>query len=85
MPAVKVRGEEVPAETEGIPELEPTELMRSVLYTLACRVRDPKRYRGRLVALWSEVGALTAHGSGYSHRICRRFGYDPDLRIKPFE
>lgn len=85
MPAIKVRGDEDVAATDGMPELEPVELVRSLLYSLACRVRDRKRYRGRLVPLWSEVGALVGHGSGYSHRICRRYGYDPDLLIKPLD
>lgn len=31
--------------------------------------------------LWSWVGAMTGHGSGYSMQICEELGWDPDMRI----
>jgi hypothetical protein len=33
--------------------------------------------------LWSWVGAVTGHGSGYSTQICREMGWDPDMTISP--
>ena len=40
-----------------------------------------RRWRGR--DLWSWVGAMTGHGSGYSEQICAEMGWDPAMRIRP--
>jgi hypothetical protein len=39
-------------------------------------IAQPKRLRG--IPLWSFVGDITSHGCGYSIRICRELGWDPD-------
>lgn len=38
-----------------------------------------REWRGR--NLWSWVGAVTGHGSGYSEQICKELGWDPEMRI----
>lgn len=43
--------------------------------------RNMRKYRG--MNLWSWVGQMTAHGSGYSWEICKELGWDPDMRIYP--
>jgi hypothetical protein len=44
-------------------------------------MRDSREWRGRY--LWSWVGAVTGHGSGYSTQICHEMGWDPDMTISP--
>jgi hypothetical protein len=34
------------------------------------------------VPLWSIVGSLTSHGSGYSYQICRELRLDPNQIVK---
>jgi hypothetical protein len=35
------------------------------------------------VPLWSIVGGLTGHGSGYSAKICKEAGLDPFQIVRP--
>lgn len=44
-------------------------------------MRRMRYWRGS--TLWSWVGAVTGHGSGYSLQICVELGWDPDMRITP--
>lgn len=51
------------------------DLVRAAIRSL----RKRKRYRARPPhPLWSRVGCLFGHGSGYSYAICRKYGFDPD-------
>lgn len=46
-------------------------------------VRDCRRGRGRGRApLWSVVSYRFALGSGYSAQLCRRYGLDPEERVR---
>ena len=40
------------------------------------RTKAPRRKQP--APLWSRVGQLTGHGSGYSQAICREYGFNPD-------
>lgn len=40
-----------------------------------------RRWRG--MQLWTLVGAVTGHGSGYSHQICKELGWDHEMKISP--
>jgi hypothetical protein len=53
------------------------ELLRGAFWTL----RDWRQWRGR--QLWTLVGAITGHGSGYSQQICEELGWDYDMKITP--
>ncbi len=44
-------------------------------------MRRMREWRG--CTLWSWVGAVTGHGSGYSLQICVELGWDPDMKIGP--
>jgi hypothetical protein len=44
-------------------------------------MKDVRKFRG--MDLWSWVGAMTGHGSGYSMQICEELGWDPHMRISP--
>ena len=44
-------------------------------------MRGTRAWRG--CNLWSWVGAVTGHGSGYSFQICVELGWDPEMRISP--
>lgn len=44
-------------------------------------MRHMRKWRGSI--LWSWIGALTGHGSGYSEQICRELGWDPHMTIGP--
>lgn len=44
-------------------------------------LRDVRAWRGR--ALWTLVGAITGHGSGYSQQICEELGWDYEMKIAP--
>lgn len=52
-----------------------------ILRNVYLHMRDQRRWRGSL--LWSWVGAVTGHGSGYSAQICKELGWDPNMRIFP--
>ena len=46
-------------------------------------VRDCRRGRGRhKTVLWSKISERFALGSTYSSQLCRRFGLDPEERVK---
>jgi hypothetical protein len=53
------------------------ELLRGAFWVL----RDVRAWRGRY--LWTMVGAITGHGSGYSQQICEELGWDYDMKITP--
>jgi len=53
------------------------ELLRGAFWTL----KDVRAWRGR--QLWTLVGAITAHGSGYSQQICKELGWEYDMKITP--
>jgi hypothetical protein len=44
-------------------------------------VRGWRKWRGR--ELWTLVGAVTGHGSGYSQQICEELGWPYDMKITP--
>lgn len=44
-------------------------------------MKEIRRWRG--VYLWSWIGSVTGHGSGYSTQICHEMGWDPDMTISP--
>jgi len=52
-----------------------------ILRNVYLHTRDQPRWRGTY--LWSWVGAMTGHGSGYSMQICHEMGWDPDMKIGP--
>lgn len=52
-------------------------ILRNAFLTM----KDWRKWRGML--LWSWVGAMTGHGSGYSMQICKELGWDPDMKIGP--
>lgn len=52
-------------------------LLRNAFWVLR-RVRS---YRG--LYLWSLVGDITGHGSGYSQQICEELGWPYDMKITP--
>lgn len=52
-------------------------LLRGAFHQLK-RVRA---WRGR--ELWTLVGAITGHGSGYSQQICEELGWQYDMKITP--
>lgn len=53
------------------------QLLRGAFWTL----RDVRKWRG--MALWTFVGAITGHGSGYSQQICEELGWDYEMKITP--
>lgn len=60
--------------------LKEVEFYKNVAYrlvrTLAWKKKRTPKNRQR--QLWAMVAEVTDHGSGYSIRICRDCGYDPD-------
>lgn len=44
-------------------------------------MRNMRKWRGSI--LWSWIGAVTGHGSGYSMQICEELGWDPNMIITP--
>lgn len=62
-----------------------SELVRRAIDALRCHRPPRKRGRGPNppAPLWSRVGFLFGHGSGYSSAICRRHGFDPDEIYRP--
>ncbi len=40
-----------------------------------------RAWRGH--SLWTLVGAITGHGSGYSQQICEELGWDYEMKITP--
>jgi hypothetical protein len=53
------------------------DLLRGAFWVL----RDVRSWRGR--TLWTLVGAITGHGSGYSQQICEELGWDYEMKITP--
>jgi hypothetical protein len=53
------------------------QLLRNAFWAL----KDVRAWRGR--DLWSLVGVITGHGSGYSQQICEELGWDYLMRITP--
>lgn len=59
------------------------DVMKCVVTQLA--KSPPKGSRAATFPLWSVVKELTGMGSGYSCRICRHYGCDPDAQVRwPF-
>lgn len=52
-----------------------------ILRNTFIEMRSIRRWRG--ASLWTWVGAITGHGSGYSLQICVEMGWDPEMRITP--
>lgn len=52
--------------------------MRRIMRTLVGHTPSDDEYS---LPLWVVVKELTMHGSGYSQRICRMYGYDPDTLV----
>lgn len=48
---------------------------RIIIQNCHSLLRSGERYRG--MSLWSMVGDITGHGSGYSVDICRTANLDP--------
>lgn len=44
-------------------------------------LKTVRRWRG--CQLWTLVGAITGHGSGYSQQICEELGWDYEMKITP--
>lgn len=53
----------------------------NILRNTFLEMRTMRAWRG--CSLWSWVGAVTGHGSGYSLQICVELGWDPDMPITP--
>lgn len=53
------------------------QLLRNAFYEL----RSVRKWRG--TELWTLVGAITGHGSGYSQQICEELGWKYDMKITP--
>lgn len=68
-------------------DLPPAEaLVKRAIESLRKRVpaRQPKQLRPPPpLPLWSRVGALFGHGSGYSAAICKRYGFNPYESYRP--
>lgn len=64
------------ADVNDIPD---PELIRRVI---AGQRRLPRRANTRTVPLWSKVGDRFCLGSTYAMQLCRRFGFDPDERVR---
>lgn len=61
---------------EKLPSHE--DLVKAAIRSLRVH-RAPGRSRKRSPdPLWSRVGELFCHGSGYSIAICRKYGFNPD-------
>jgi len=56
-----------------------TELIRRMIHGLR-KIGTSSRY---IEPLWKRVSDATGHGSGFSHVICIRYGFDPDEKFKP--
>lgn len=57
------------------PEDDAERLLKSFIGKLA------RQTEGGTVPLWSVVSGFTGNGSTVSHRICRRYGFDPDTNV----
>lgn len=53
----------------------------TILRNTFLHMRTVRKWRG--MELWSWVGAVTAHGSGYSMQICEELGWNPHMKITP--
>lgn len=53
----------------------------TILRNAFSRLKHVRSYRG--MHLWSMIGDLTGHGSGYSQQICEELGWPYDLKITP--
>jgi hypothetical protein len=53
----------------------------TILRNAFSRLKHVRSYRG--LHLWSMVGDLTGHGSGYSQQICEELGWAYDMPITP--
>jgi len=62
----------------SIPDFSAPEAMRGVLERMVKYAGYSSNDRK---PLWSHVGDITSHGSGYSAAICREFGEDPDRMV----
>lgn len=53
----------------------------SILRNAFHNTQGMRKWRGS--ELWSWIGSMTGHGSGYSWQICIELGWDPEMRITP--
>lgn len=64
------------------PANDPVELVRRVVRTFAGqRNRSASTTAG--VPLWKPVMEVLQLGQGSARRVCERYGYDPELRVRP--
>lgn len=66
--------------TGTVADIADEELLRRVMANLARKRSNSARLS---VPLWSAVADHFALGSTYAHELCVRFGYTPDLKVKP--
>lgn len=45
------------------------------------QLKHMRRWRG--MPLWTLVGAITSHGSGYSQQVCKELGWDYEMKVGP--
>jgi hypothetical protein len=53
----------------------------TILRNAFLHFRTVRKWRG--MELWSWVGAMTGHGSGYSQQICEELGWNYAMKIGP--
>jgi len=58
------------------------ELVKAAINNLR-RYRNGRSRRQSPAPLWSRVGGLFGHGSGYSTAICVKYGFDPEEIWRP--
>lgn len=56
------------------------ELIRRVIANCAVR---PRARNARTVPLWCKVSDAFSLGSTYAHQLCRKFGHDPEMMVRP--
>lgn len=65
---------------EDVNSIPDAELVRRVIISLCVLPRSP---RARTQQLWISVSHHFGLGSTYSAQLCRRFGFDPEQRVRP--
>lgn len=61
------------------PYMDDERLIRSVLTVLHRPFKDQKHVGN---TLWSNVGEVFGLGSTSAHKLCERFGFDPDIKVR---
>ncbi len=62
-----------------VSDIADEELVRRVISRASQRMPG----RGKREPLWSYVSYQFCLGSTYSQQLCRRFGYDPEVPVRP--